>query len=106
MARRSEPNAQNSKLNPAVHPDRALIEKLYRQADIEYQEGQNRLNESGEKATTSFESGEKGIYGETLRPSERETFQHSQESGATTWPKSGRVMLPMDEPAEGGRDGN
>ena len=54
MANRSQPNAQNSELDPKKHPSGARIEKL--------------LN--GE--TTVDMNGEKGLYGETLRPSERE----------------------------------
>lgn len=58
MANKSEPNAQNSELDPKVHPSGARIEKMM----------------SGSSPKASDETNDKGLYGETLRPSEREDF--------------------------------
>ena len=59
----AQPNAQNSELDPKTHPSGARIEKMYQ--DVK-----------GEKKAvdpkTVDSNGEKGLYGETLRPSERE----------------------------------
>lgn len=54
----AQPNAQNSELDPKKHPSGARIEKIV----------------SGEKVVekTVDMNGDKGLYGETLRPSERE----------------------------------
>ena len=56
MANRSEPNAQNSEIDPQAHPSGARIEKMMG----------NRENKGSQTEE------EKGLYGETLRPSERE----------------------------------
>jgi hypothetical protein len=56
MANRSEPNAQNSELDPNKHPSGARIEKIM----------------TGESASAEKTDNDKGLYGETLRPSERE----------------------------------
>lgn len=50
----AQPNAQNSELDPKKHPSGARIEKMM----------------TDEKAKTK--PNEKGMYGETLRPSERD----------------------------------
>lgn len=104
MVERSEPNAQNSEINPQAHPSGARIEKMMedaerdrmnkrnideqkaaREADVERPEIEKGSSPGAEPLINS----EKGIYGENLRPSERED----------------RLMMPpWDEPAEGGRD--
>ena len=58
MANRSQPNAQNSELDPKAHPSGARIEKM--------------MNDQKNQSSSSQSDGEKGLYGETLRPSERE----------------------------------
>lgn len=58
MARGSEMNGQNSELDRAKRPSEARIEKMVN--------GQS----NGQKPVDM--NGDKGLYGETLRPSERE----------------------------------
>jgi|GEM_PF-4542621 hypothetical protein len=65
----AQPNAQNSELDPKKHPSGDRIEKIV----------------SGENAADM--NGDKGLYGETLRPSEREDS-----------------YVPTDEKSEGARD--
>lgn len=72
MAERSEPNAQNSELKPKKHPSGARIEKMFEKNELE------REPRMGP---------ERGVYGELLRPSEREN----------------RYISPED-PAEGARE--
>jgi hypothetical protein len=60
MANRNQPNAQNSELDPKKHPSGARIEKMMN-------EGENPIDMNGDK----------GLYGETLRPSEREDSYRS-----------------------------
>ncbi len=54
----AQPNAQNSELDPKKHPSGARVEKII--------SGQ----ETNQKTVDM--NGDKGLYGETLRPSERE----------------------------------
>lgn len=97
MVEVSEPNAQNSELNPEIHPSGARIEKMMEDANTDRMKKRNKEEkEAGERAGVErpsiekgpIEKGEKGQYGETLRPSERED----------------RHIIPQDEPVEGGRD--
>ncbi len=60
MANQSQPNAQNSELDPKTQPSGARIEKL--------------LNDE----MTVDMNGDKGLRGETLRPSEREDSYRPQ----------------------------
>ncbi len=58
----ARPNAQNSELDPKTHPSGARIEKM--------------INKQSAGTKTVDLNGDKGLYGETLRPSEREqTYQ-------------------------------
>lgn len=75
MARKSEPNAQNSELNPKAHPSGARIEKMMRD-----------VAESNMKP-------DQGCGDETLRPSERATRYVSPEDPA----EGGRDEYPFTD---------
>lgn len=68
METESEPNAQNSELDPKKHPSGARIEKMMN----------DQKAESGAAANIA---NEKGLFGETLRPSEREDTPANISSG-------------------------
>lgn len=77
MERDVESNAQNSELDPKLHPSGARIEKII------HDWTERRQEVSG---TVKVEP-ERGQYGETLRPSERE-----------------EIYVPPESPSEGARD--
>ena len=61
----AQPNGQNSELDPNKHPSGSRIEKIISNSQANSQP--NSQATSNQKLEQ-----EKGIYGETLRPSERE----------------------------------
>ncbi len=83
MAKRSEPNAQNSELNPKAHPSGARIEKLIQQAEdgVEGEQGVrgHDLSDAGSSRYISPEDpaeGDRGISTEAphrMDPNDRES---------------------------------
>jgi hypothetical protein len=64
----AHPNAQNSELDPEKHPSGARIEKMISGEKTTSNTKSNAKSNSNANANSS----DKGLYGETLRPSERD----------------------------------
>ncbi len=93
MATRSEPNAQNSEINPEAHPSGARIERMMNRANREMSAGKPGVDVSEREANEISNDTNRSDVAENLGPDQGRDHQRPSERYTST-----------DDPAEGARD--